>query len=299
MKLPWICAIFIIFIETINFCCGFEHLKSEQGIEDGLRTEMYNINCYFKNNNIEDSNIMYVTSNWSKKSARAYDTFLDGRNNYEISVKELRDMFYSKKCSDISILERGFSRFIWKRNYMLQSVDYFIVDKLDNGIFDIIDGCKEIKEISGDDYKVYKNINNETIEYKWNDELVINCMEKGYNVDAFVNSGLSHCEGDFSWTEGNELEVRGYIKKRIETVTVTIEVEDTFNGKQRLLVYQGQNLIFNGFCDGDKDISFMIAPKKGDCSFTILFPDAIAPDEVNHQGDLRKLAVAINRIVIK
>lgn len=295
----------LIFLSIANFNTSVSYLHSLYRVDDHVVTEMSLINNYFKEHGLEKKNMMCISEHPMTKNAKVYDTYFDGVNAFEITYDILMDKIREKEGRDFKISEIDFNESIWGTLYQLDTIDYFILSDYPAGLDSVIGSLERVSEISGDNFTVYKNENPTHIRLFSNTESAdrklfdINFTEEGYNAPLFVKNGISDCEGGYSWTYGDEMLIQALASKSVKSVEINFELDNIYQNQQKVMVYQGEDLIFNEILSGQKEFQFKLIPKNGDCSFRLYFPDAVSPYDLGESVDTRKLALALKEIVIK
>lgn len=120
-----------------------------------------------------------------------------------------------------------------------------------------------------------------------------------WNADKYITSGISKNEKVFTWTDGKEVEMKpidvsGYAEGG-KGLALVIDVADTYNGGQKVLVYQDDALVYEGKIEGEGQIT---APLNDAdiLNIRIELPDAVSPAESEGSGDDRVLALQLTKI---
>lgn len=276
-----------------NFFLRNAYLGNQESI-----LEMKYINDYFRENDLIDANVMYVTTSWGNKNAKIYDTYFDGRHNYEMSIESLRNMVCTGEGGNIEVSKQIFNENIWGTPYSLEGIDYFIIGSDVGNIEELIKGVKLVDNISSSDFKVYRNWDFKRLKANISKTQDIKFMSDGYNVPLFDVTGVSWCEGAYSWTDGDEMTVSGVIDSELKEIEITVLLDNTFNGNQKIIVYQGDDIVYNGEAIGQQNFKFSMKPIDGVYSFKMSFPNAKSPAELGQSQDERKLAIALKEISI-
>ena len=147
---------------------------------------------------------------------------------------------------------------------------------------------------------VYRNADSETLDVENLYALApgehILFTRSNPDLERFPNSGFSHPEAGFTWTEGNEATIRFRPETgRFTSPGLYWSWAETI-GDQRYAVYADDRLIAEGRTDGKTKIVIPIpeeiAAKDGIICFRFVFPDARQPEN----GDPRMLAVAFSEL---
>lgn len=298
---PTVLFLSFIILSLVNLTTGTMYLHDSYKADESAVVEMSLINNYFKEHELEKKRVMLICKDGRTDHARIYDTYFDGINNLEFSYETFMSRIWEKGEKDISISELDFNENIWGIPYHTDAIDYFILCDYPAALDSVIDGLEQVHEISRENYAVYKNVNASNImctQAVLTEDLLIDIdfTEEKYNAPLFVWSGISHCEGGFSWTDGNEVQVRAFAPDTTNTVNVKFDLERIYNEKQEIVIYQGENVIFQDKISEKTEFSFLLTPINGDCSFKIYFPDAVSPCDLGESLDIRKLAVSLKRI---
>lgn len=301
----FIVFMFMAFACMINVRLAIPYLHGYDANRSAI-DEMCTISAYFREHGLDEYNVLFVCENGYGKDAKIYDTYFEGTNNFETRYDMLfREMDLSGQ-KDSKISEMNFTDCIWEGEYHMDKADYLIFNAPAKDLNRVIGGCELLPEISGEYYTVYRNTDPERIRYPEKAEVYrmgnvlaeIRFAREGYNVPLFVSKGISLCEEDFSWTDGNEMEIRVRVPDETGTVTVMFDLEGTYNGKQGIEIYQGERMIYDGVAEGKQKFSFELHPQNRDGGFKVRFPDAVSPLEIGEGQDARKLAVALRSITV-
>ena len=147
---------------------------------------------------------------------------------------------------------------------------------------------------------VYRNRDPETLDVtglytvRPGESILFTRQDPGYQ--CFPNSGFSHPEEAFTWTEGGEATVRFAVETDGLAEPGLYWSWGKTIGNQRYAVYADGRLIAEGETDGETETVIPIpaetAGKEGMVSFRFVFPDARLPEN----GDSRILAVAFREL---
>lgn len=296
---PLILFLTFVFLSIANFSVGTLNLYQSYEIDDQKVCEMNLINSYFQNQDLENKNIMYICEHWGTKNAKIYDTYLDGVNTFEMSYESLIDKISEKGKDHILIPEVDFEEAVWAIPYHINTIDYFISNTGSFHLDSVIGNLEIIPEISGENFTVYINKNPYQISLPTEKFIEINFEAENYNAPLFVKSGVSHCEGEYSWTDGEKMQVKTFVSNTVDALDVHFYLSEIFNGQQEVIVYQGKNLVWDEIVTDAKEFQFTLSPIDGDCSFNVFFPNAVSPNELGLSQDERKLAFALKKIVLK
>lgn len=286
-------------LSVCDFSAGICNLYKYYIVDEQQVREMGLINSYFKNTGLQEKRIMFLCKNWGTKNAKIFDTYFDGINAFEMSYKALIDTIYERRGESIQISEVDFHEEVWGIPYELDEIDYFIASQDSVNLNSVIKNLEMIPQISGKNFVVYKNTNTSKISLPVDKFVEINFDEERYNAPLFIQSGISQCEGDFSWTDGNKMQVRMFVANTVKSLDVHFYLTGIFNGQQKVIVYQEENVIFDGVLSEEREFEFELSPVNGDCSFQVYYPDAVSPYDLGISGDERKLAVSLKKITFE
>lgn len=119
--------------------------------------------------------------------------------------------------------------------------------------------------------------------------------EKNYNAKDYVYEGLSWIEGDFSWTNGNEvafwIPIEGNGSLKVEMI-----IGGIYGEAQRYNVVQDDIIVAEGELTAEGTISFNASVRDGLCRFQIELPDALSPNEWDGGEDMRRLAFKLEKV---
>lgn len=121
--------------------------------------------------------------------------------------------------------------------------------------------------------------------------------EKNYNAKDYVYEGLSWIEGDFSWTNGNEVGFWIPIEEN-DNLRVEMIIGGIYGGAQRYNVVQDNIIVAEGELIAEGTISFTAVVRDGLCIFQIELPDAISPNEWDGGEDMRCLALQLKQVLL-
>ena len=117
----------------------------------------------------------------------------------------------------------------------------------------------------------------------------------------YFTRGISVNERSFRWTVGNETEVRIPTDGKERTGEVTIHVPDTFEGKQRYRVRDGQGeVLTEGKLDGEGEIRFPVKTEGKEIAFVLETPDAkVIKDRLAWSSDDRRVGLQIDWMEVR
>lgn len=127
----------------------------------------------------------------------------------------------------------------------------------------------------------------------------INLSGEDYNANDYVMYGISHNEGEFTWTEGDLVRFEIPVNNKFEKLKVNISVIGTFNGEQSYMIEQDDIIVTQGSLNGPGDITFEADVNNGKLRFDLLQPNAENVNKINiESNDTRKLAFKLDEITI-
>ncbi len=295
---PFVVFFSFLLLSVTDFSTGIQNLYKYYQADKQQISEMGLINSYFKNHGLEDKHIMFVCEGWGIKNAKIYDTYFDSINSFEISYKALINTIYERAGERIPISDIDFHEEVWGTPYQIDEIDYFISSNDMLNLDSVMDGLEMVPEISGENFVVYKNLDTSQISLRKDQFVEINFDAENYNAPLFVQSGISQCEGAYTWTDGNKMQVRTFANTE-KSLKVHFYLTGIFQGQQRVIVQQGENVIFEEAICGVNEFEFELSPINGDCSFQVYFPDAVSPYELGMSADERKLAISLEKITFE
>lgn len=296
---PTVLFLSCLLLSVTNFLTSISNLYNAYYADRQQVSEMDLINSYFRNHGLEDKHVMFVCEYWWIKNAKIYDTYFDSINAFEISYKALINTIYERAGERIPISDIDFHEEVWATPYQIDKIDYFISSSDMLSLDSVMDGLEMVPEISGENFVVYKNLDTSQISLRKDQFVEINFDAENYNAPLFVQSGISQCEGAYTWTDGNKMQVRTFANTE-KSLKVHFYLTGIFQGQQRVIVQQGENVIFEEAICGVNEFEFELSPiNNGDCSFQVYFPDAVSPYELGMSADERKLAISLEKITFE
>ena len=253
----------------VNTIAGNTVIRSTYGRNHSQIEEMQAINTYFKEHRLQDKAVMYIALSSREPEDKVYDTYFDGSKNYETTAADFYQSLMGnkeKKISDANLPEG-----MYGSEYKMETIDYMILCTKEAYLMEFMDDMELIPEISGDHYRVYRNLKPEMIARKDPEKIVYDLTQGGYNA-YFGIQGLGTCEGDYTWTDGNPLKFEGYLPEQTAEALVTVELETTYNGVQEVALYQYESEEDSVFVKGKDSFSFRISVNHGNYSFEFRFP---------------------------
>ena len=110
----------------------------------------------------------------------------------------------------------------------------------------------------------------------------------------YVVSGLHVIQGDYTWTHDHEVILRMKVEGDFKDLLLELDC-GTYNGKQRVFASANGHSIGSTTTYGRSVLGFSIPRtcigKDGILTIRLELPDAITPEEVKHNGDVRLLAL--------
>ena len=118
-----------------------------------------------------------------------------------------------------------------------------------------------------------------------------------WNADKYITSGISKNEKVFTWTDGNKVEFNAIDVSSYDDgdLTLVIDVADTYNGEQTVLVYQDDKIVYEGKIEGEGQITVPL-DSCDTLNIRMELPDAVSPLELDGSGDDRVLALQLTKI---
>ncbi len=151
---------------VLNFVLSLDIIRDTYSVNNKHMAEMYQINEYFRGNNLCDLNVMYVGSGILTTDSKIFDFYFDSAKDmtttrYEELVSLADADGYSGYLSDLNLnLE------IWDIPYNVDTIDYFIIGDGLHGVEEVFDGVEKVEELSNEEFVVLKNIDNTTLKLK-------------------------------------------------------------------------------------------------------------------------------------
>lgn len=290
----------VICICVVNLTYNYVSLRYYYKGDTEMITEMGKINNFFSDNNLDSANVMYIGTGAFSIDAKIYDLYFDAANReMELDYDKLRNLISNDDCSE-RIEDITFNEIVWATPYTVKNIDYFIVVGKEQKKFEnLIDGIEKVDLIGGKEFYVYKNLDSSTLELKNSKaDINISYTSENNNADLYTQSGLSVCEGKFTWSVGKEIEIN---VKNVNSskAKVTVNVENTYNGEQLYIICKNNEILSEGKVMGKGQIVFETPITDKECGFTILLPNAISPKQNEGSQDERVLAIALSSILIE
>lgn len=140
---------------------------------------------------------------------------------------------------------------------------------------------------------------------------IINLSGDGWNGTDYINYGISHNEGGFTWSDGNVIDFRPLYLGETPHI-VTLDYSMIFQSQQRIKIFVNDSMIYEDIITEPGRITARIpADMNGFVNLKIELPDAIslyklyesgavqAPEDWQVSGDRRYLGLALTRIAIE
>lgn len=280
-----------ILICILNCQKSFGIIKNSYSISESYINDMKQINNYFKENVLENKNVLFLCNGGFDKHAKVYDLYFDGKQTYEVIYESFIETV--KNTSSNSTFDHTFQESIYKTAFQLNNIDFFITEGTE--LKSLIGNLEYLENISSENFSVYRNTRPTEICYL-NQAGVIDFTGNGYSTVTYNIEGTSVPEGTFSWTDGNMLLLSCDLPNEIKQVTAQININGTFNGTQNYTIYQNDILINEGSVSDNESITANLTVTDGKCSFKMALPNAISPHELGVSDDRRVLALAISSI---
>ena len=135
--------------------------------------------------------------------------------------------------------------------------------------------------------------------HKINDGVDINFTQNDWNADFYVMSGISNCEGEYTWTEGDTLKFGFFETKPNQKVKICIDIDGVHGKSQVMDIIQEGALLDSIKMKKSGKYEFVTkADDKGIVEFKLLFLDAFSPSRKAFDSDKRILAVKLKHISI-
>lgn len=122
-----------------------------------------------------------------------------------------------------------------------------------------------------------------------------------WNANKYVKSGISICEGDYTWTDGDYIEFEPIqLEDTDEELTITVNYYSVFGGSQNVIIDNNGEKIFEGVVTEAGSISAPIELSETDeLNIIIELPDSVQPKDVSDSQDSRDVALALTTIEIE
>lgn len=274
---------------------GLNLIKSVYMVDNKIASSVMNLADFLEELD-EDKNVLYLTTGDMVKTVESYcndmsNIYIEDSGYFLASLDNIAN---SKKVSDIDFRENMYYMSIEPQDH----IDYIVKENtVDLGTL-MLSGVRRLDSMCDGNFEIYENIDVTTLSLEGVKAFSINCSNNNYNALEYVKYGLSGVEGDFSWTDGNEVafgipSLEDYSKAKVE-----ITVVGTYNGKQDYLVKQGDNVLQQGTIDGATVISFEANRTGENFDFEIQLPDAGSPAVLSGTSDSRLLALQISEIKV-
>ena len=288
---------------VLNSALGVGRLRTHYTLLEALRDDMAAVNAYLAAEDA-DSNVLFLCDTWFDEDAKAYDLYLDAGREYVTDRNSLRQVIGNSRDRRISLTDTQMLESIFHLPFTAEHMDYVIERTDAEPVTALLSDLTPVDvTMPNGMLRLYRNEETADLmkvpdadEGRLLSEIIF--ARDGYNADQYVARGISGCEGYFSWTNGQELEVRIPEVFMDEPKTVRIDTYVTYHGPQQVVAYQNGEEIARGVMNGDDLFSFALRPSEGECIFTLTFPDALTPASIGENDDTRMIALALRSIRI-
>lgn len=150
--------------------------------------------------------------------------------------------------------------------------------------------------VSGDKKLYFYSLKDFTIDcsYIFNTDILFSTEKR--DADKYVRKGLSGNETKFSWTNGNELQMKLKIDEIYygKSAHASFEVYRVYNEKQTVEVTVNDKVVYSNILQNGQNLDFdFTIPDSNEIIIRISLPDAVSPLELGQSTDSRKLALAL------
>ena len=301
------CAFFVgvcLTVCVVNTFWGIQELRRHYAASEAVRDDMASLNNTFVARNLENSDVLFLCDDWLEEEARIYDLYFDAGREYVATRNSMKQAIGNVSGREIDLSSIALKETVFQMPFVPEKIDYIIEKASDESLMEMLQDVSltEMETPEGR-FRVYWNEENRNL-LKQPDEDAASLLQEirftaeGYNADSYVVQGISGCEGFFSWTEGNALELEVPELKADQPLWVKVDTYDTFLGPRTYVVYQNGEEISRGQAAGDDSFEFHLMPAEGVCRFTIAFPDALSPASAGLSADNRVLSMALRSIRI-
>ena len=121
-----------------------------------------------------------------------------------------------------------------------------------------------------------------------------------YNADDFITDGVVIPQGIAAWVVGDQISFDIPVEAEDGQVDVTLHVQETFQGNVQsyIAVQNGEN-IAERTVPGNSVSDFTAQVKDGHCIFTLQFPQAVSPHEIDASSlDENKYSLLLKSITV-
>lgn len=134
-----------------------------------------------------------------------------------------------------------------------------------------------------------------------NSDATIGFTSDLWNANKYVKSGISICEGDYTWTDGDYVEFEPIqLEDTGEELTITVNYYSVYGGSQTIIIDNNGEKIYEGVVTEAGSISAPIELSETDeLNITIELPDSVQPKDVSDSQDERDIALALTTIDIE
>ncbi|SFP37725.1 hypothetical protein SAMN04487928_101151 [Butyrivibrio proteoclasticus] len=159
-------SIVAIVLCLVNFISSYKIVKDTYGASKDNVNEMARINEFFMDNDLSNSNVMFVGGGLFTADTKIYDFYFDATDNqYEISQDDLLAVLSNEAYSG-TLSDATFILPIWEYEYHTETIDYIIAGDGYNQLDEIYEGLEKVEECSGAEFTVYRNVDNKTLNVK-------------------------------------------------------------------------------------------------------------------------------------
>ena len=294
-------ALVIVIACVVNDCIAQKIIHKDMYVDDSVVDEIVCMNEYFQKQS-GNVDILY----FSDQKVAYIDTYFNEIEHLYYVNSEFMQTIETNKVVDVS--ETKFYEPRWEKAYKdVSQIDFFIVENPNGFEIKRLAGVELVSGIGGDNFKVYRNLDPNTILFEWNrnicfsgSEMKIHFTGNEYNASNYVLSGISYQEEDFSWTEGDKMEVLVPADANYSKLKICLSVLGTFQGSQSYVVCQDKSVIASGSIEGKGEIKFEMIPSDHEIRFDILFPDALVVHDVwADSTDERKIAFQLKEMSLR
>ncbi len=122
-----------------------------------------------------------------------------------------------------------------------------------------------------------------------------------WNANKYVKSGISICEGNYTWTDGDYIEFEPIqLEDTGEDLTITVNYYSVYGGSQTIIIDNNGEKIYEGIVTEAGSISAPIELSETDeLNITIELPDSVQPKDVSDSQDERDIALALTTIELE
>lgn len=297
-------VIIISAVSLINVCLSVRELKHIYGCNEKKKDAVNRIDSYIRENN-HDPTVLFISNTWDEEDAVTFVSHSNISNCYYTTFNSFKKRVTT---TDADLLDASFFVFdnnMFSGEFQLANIDYIVFGgNIGEHSYNISD-LDPIPSLENNYYEVFHNNVTDDLRPSSNafDTTIISLKAATYNADvAIVSTGLSEREEGFTWTDGNIARIHCDIRTDAQKGYVKFDLANVFGGAQKIIICDNNgNVVFNEIVTSESldAISFTIDCSNGDCTFTILLPDAHSPKSVGYSEDTRLLGIALERMTIK